>query len=608
MRRCLPARSLGRARPGDRLAWALAVLLALAGTTPAFADVGYKTEISLTGLKNSQLTDALKAASQLVALQNKPPSSNAALRRRAENDLPRLAEVMHAEGYWSAKADFRLDTTQKPEQVTVTIDPGPLYTLGSVVFRTSDGAEPALLRSLGPGAFGLEVGGPARSAPVTAAEPQIVEQFAHNGHPFAKVTDRKAVVDVATHTMSLTYTVDPGAPAKFGPVTIEGLKKVNRDLVVSRIAWKAGTPYDGRLVDATRQDIVRTGLFSAVRIDHAAQPDAQGEVPLTIAVVEGPPRSIGAGIAYNTNIGLGGQTFWENRNLFGSGERLRLTAGAAQKQLGLAADFTKPDFIERDQNLLASAGLLDQTTDAFNSRREQIFLGIQRPLLPSLTLIAGPDFEHAVVHQYEQGFSNEDYTLIGLPVVLRRDTTDDLLDPTIGGRQTLTVTPYHAIAGPTLDFVSSRLELRHYQRLNDTGRLVLAGFGALGSIVGASLDNVPADKRLYAGGAGSVRGYAYQHAGPLFPSGIPVGGISSLELGLELRYRITNTIGVVPFVEGGNVYSTNFPNSTSLFWGAGIGLRYYTLVGPVRLDLATPFENRPGDKPIEVYISIGQAF
>ena len=105
-----------------------------------------------------------------------------------------------------------------------------------------------------------------------------------------------------------------------------------------------------------------------------------------------------------------------------------------------------------------------------------------------------------------------------------------------------------------------------------------------------------------------MRGYAYQHAGPLDASGVPEGGISSLEIGGEVRYRITETIGVAPFVEGGNVYPANFPNSASLYWGAGIGLRYYTVIGPVRLDLATPFEHRPGDKPIEVYVSIGQAF
>lgn len=608
MRRRSPAWPLGRARPRGWLAWTLAAGLTLAGMAPALADVDYRTEIGVQGIESGPVTQALTAASQLVALQSKPPPSNAALRRRAGDDLPRLIQVMHAEGYWSAKASFQLDESQKPARVTVTIDPGPLYTLASVTFRTPEGRQPTLVQSVGPTAFGLEVGGAARSAPVAAAESQIVDYYARNGYPFARITNRNAVVDVAKHTMSVAYTVDPGRPAKFGAVTIGGLASVDREVVERRIAWKQGTPYDSRLVEATRQDVVRTGLFSAVRIDHADTPDAQGEVAMTVALVEGPPHSIGAGVAYNTTIGFGGQAFWEDRNLFGEGERLRLTAGAAQRQLALALDFRKPDFIDRNQTLIGDAGLLQQTTDAYNSFREQLFAGIERPLLPSLTFIAGPDFEHARVHQNETGLPDEDYSLIGFPMVLRRDTTDDLLDPTIGGRQTLTVTPYHAVSGPTLDFVSSRLELRHYQRLNDTGRLVLAGYTALGSVVGESLDDLPADKRLYAGGAGSVRGYAYQHAGPINAAGVPTGGTSSLELGLELRYRITNTIGIAPFVEGGNVYPSTFPDRPSLFWGAGLGLRYYTLVGPVRLDLATPFTHRPGDSPIQVYISIGQAF
>jgi translocation and assembly module TamA len=407
----------------------------------------------------------------------------------------------------------------------------------------------------------------------------------------------------------VSYTVDPGLAAKFGPLAINGLARVDRDFVARRVAWKEGAPYDSRAVDATRQDLVKTALFSAVRISHAEAPDAQGDVAMTLDLTEGPPRSIGAGVAYNTNIGLGGQAFWEHRNLFGGGEKLRVTAGVAQRQLGLALDFRKPDFIERNQDLLASAGLLDLTTDAYRSRREQIYAGIERPIVPSLTIDTGLDFEHANVRQLQAtSLPNENYSLVGLPIVLRHDTTDDLLDPTIGGRQTLGLTPYHGISGPSLDFLTSRLELRHYQRLDDTGRTILAGFGALGSIIGSSRDDLPADKRLYAGGAGSVRGYAYQHAGPLDAAGVPQGGISSLELGAEFRYRITDTLGIAPFIEGGNVYPTSLPNSTRLFWGAGIGARYYTIVGPVRVDLATPFTHRPGDKPIEFYISIGQAF
>lgn len=576
--------------------------------TIARADVEYDVDIKLEGLDNSALLQTLRDASQLVTLKNKPPPSADALRRRAANDLPRLNQIMQAEGYWTAKLSYILNTNEKPPKVTIDIEPGPLFHLASVTFKGPSGEPLPLLDKLGPAAFGLAIGQPARSAPVTAAEPLLAARYERDGHPFAKVTDRHVVVDVAKDTMSVTYAVDPGPPARFGPLTIEGLKNVDQDFVARRVAWHQGAPYDVREVEATRQELVKAGLFSAVHITHAAAPDSAGEVPMTITLVEGPPRSIGAGVAYNTNLGFGGQAFWEHRNLFGEGERLQLTAGAAQRQLGLALAFRKPDFIDRHQDFLTNAGLLQENTDAYNSRRAQIFIGIERPLLPSLITDAGIDLERATVREFALNEGNENYTLFGLPFVLRRDTTDDLLDPTVGSRETLTLTPYHSIAGPSLNFLTSRLELRRYLRLDETGRMVLAGFGAFGSIEGPSRDMLPADKRLYAGGAGSVRGYAYQHAGPLDAAGVPVGGKSSIEVSGEFRYRITETIGIVPFVDGGNVYPSSLPNNSSLFWGAGIGLRYYTVIGPVRLDLATPFTHRPGDTPIQVYISIGQAF
>ncbi len=597
-----------RPRRSRALLLALAVLALAGWARPAVADLSYKTFIDTRGLDDAALIKALRGASQLVALESKPPESNAALRRRADDDLPRLVGVMNAEGYWTAKAVFTLNTGSTPVDLRVTIEPGPLFHLAHVTFRTPEGAPPPLIETADPQAFGLAIGGPARSAAVAEAEAKLLERYAENGRPFAKVIDRKAVVDIAKAEMDVIYTIAPGATASFGPLTITGLSRTDRDFVAGRVAWKEGTPYDSRQVEATRKALTKTSLFSAIRINHAAAPDAGGGVAMTLDLVEGPPRSVGAGIAYNTNLGFGAQAFWEHRNLFGEGERLRVTAGVAQLQQGLAADFRKPDFLTRDQDLLASAGLLEQHTDAFSDRRAQIFGGIERPLFPWLTIVTGLDYERATVDQNGDITRSENYTLLGLPLVLRHDGSDDLLNPTTGGRQTLSLTPYHGISGPSLNFLTTRLELRQYQKLDDDGRYVLAGFGAIGSILGESLGNLPADKRLYAGGAGSVRGYAFQHAGPLDADGVPEGGISSLELGTELRYRVTDTIGLVPFVEGGNVYPTNFPNSTRLYWGAGLGVRYYTIVGPLRLDLATPFTHRPGDKPIEVYISIGQAF
>lgn len=585
----------------------IAVLIAFGLSSGAWAaDVSYSTYVELKGVKDSALVENLRGVSQLVKLEDHPPATEAGLRRRAEDDLPRLKDVVQAAGYWTPQLSFTFEPKDEKIRVVVAIDPGPLFHLESVTFQDPSGGPLPFLDQLGPAAFGLTIGGPALSGPVAAAEQQIVETYARNGHPFAKVVDHRAVVDVAKDTMSVAYAVDPGSEARFGGVTIDGLDRVDRGYVEARIAWHEGERYDARTVEKTRQDLVKSGLFSAVRINHGDAPDAAGQVAMTIDLVEGPPRSIGAGVAYNTTIGVGTQAFWEHRNLFGNAENLRVTAGVAQRQLGLALAFRKPDFIERDQDLLANAALLQQNTDAYRSLREQAFLGLERPLIPSVTIDGGVSFEHANVQS--NIFGNEDYTLLGTPFVLRRDTTDDLLDPTIGSRQTLTLIPYHSLSGPNLDFVSSRIEERDYERLNETGRLILAGFAAYGSIFGATRDEVPADKRLYAGGAGSVRAYGYQRAGPLGPGNVPLGGISSLELGLELRYRITETIGIAPFIEGGNVYPHSVPDSLKLFYGAGIGFRYYTLIGPIRLDLATPFTHRPGDAPVQFYISIGQAF
>jgi translocation and assembly module TamA len=203
----------------------------------------------------------------------------------------------------------------------------------------------------------------------------------------------------------------------------------------------------------------------------------------------------------------------------------------------------------------------------------------------------------------------QSYSLAGVPLYIRRDTTNDLLNPTSGTRASATVTPYTSVAGNSLTFASSRLSGSAYRKVGNGDRFTLAGFGALGSIVGESRDGLPADKRLYAGGGGSLRGYGYQLAGPLGPDHKPLGGRSSLEFGGELRIKITETIGIVPFLEAGNVYDQSYPKLGSrLLYDTGIGARYYTPVGPVRFDVAVPLSRRQGDARFQIYISLGQAF
>jgi translocation and assembly module TamA len=581
-----------------------AVVCALA-TTHAAADTPYAVDITVTGSRNGDLGTALDGASQLVALKDRPPPSLAALRRRAEDDLPRLDGVMKAAGYWQAKAAYRLDEAPGRAHVVVTVTPGPLFHLGTIAFMLPSGAPAVLPGRDATAAIGLAAGAPALSAPIEAANARLVALYAQNGRPFAAITDRRVVVDVATATVSVTYVIDPGAPARFGATAITGLRHLDPDFVTRRVAWREGQAYDERQVESTRQDLLRSGLFGAVNISHAAVPDAAGSLAMTIDLTEAPPHSVGAGVGYNTNIGAGTRAFWEDRNLFGEGEDLRLSAGAAQRQLGVAANFRRPDFLVRKQDLVTDAELLHETTDAYRSRRERFYVGVEEQRWEHYTVGAGMSLERAYLTETSR---DENYLLLGTPLFVRRDTTNDLLDPTKGTRGTVTVTPYHGLLANALDFVSARIEDRIYLSLGASEKYVFAGYGALGSIVGASLEGLPADKRLYAGGAGSVRGYGYQRAGPIDASNVPVGGRSSVEFGGELRARITETIGIVPFFDAGNVFASTVPDKASLLYSVGIGARYYTAIGPLRLDLAVPLKKRPGDSAIQVYISIGQAF
>ena len=582
---------------------ALAAIVALA--LPAAADMPYKVDITVAGNDDDTISTDLEGASQLVALKDRVPPSPAALRRRADDDLPQLEAVMKAAGYWQVQAAYKLDTTANPAHLVVTVTPGLLFHLGTIAFVLSSGEPAALPGPDGTASIGLVSGAAALSPTIEAANARIITLYGQYGYPFAAVADRRVTVDVATHTVSVTYVIDPGGTARFGATTINGLHRVDLDFVTRRVAWHEGGLYDERMVEATRQDLVHSGLFGAVTIAHAVTPDPSGTLPMTITLTEAPARSISTGVGYNTEIGLGARASWEHRNLFGNGEDLHFSAGAAQRQLGVAANFRRPDFLVRKQDLVTDAELLHEKTDAYSSRRERAYIGVEELRWTHYTVGAGVSLERAYLTETTR---DENYLLLGTPVFVRRDTTNDLLDPTEGTRATVTVTPYHGLLARDLDFVSTRIEDRFYQRLGSSAKYVLAGYGAVGSIVGASLDGLPADKRLYAGGAGSVRGYGYQRAGPIDASNVPIGGRSSLEFGAELRARVTETIGIVPFFDAGNVFASNFPDRASLLYSIGLGARYYTAIGPIRLDLAFPLKKRPGDSIVQVYISIGQAF
>src|SRR5215469_51335 len=535
-----------------RFLWSLALAVAFVPGSTVRADLNYRAEI--TGAEDSDLAGLLNKVSELKSLEDKPPASEEALRRRADRDLGRLADAAHSLGYWDAEFSYSVDTEAEPAKVTVTVEPGPLYLVASVTIRGPDGQPFAIPNEP---KLPLKPGDPARTAPVVATETVLVTALGDSGHPFAKIADRRVELDKSGHTMEVTYTLDSGPPERFGPVTISGLERLNPAYVQGRVRWEQGVIYDAAKVDETRQALIASGLFSTVRITPAPDPDNPGEVRMTIDVTERLHRSIGAGVAYNTSQGVGARAFWENRNLFGNAEYVRLTVEGGQQIAGLRTNFRRPDFLAVDQDFLAAAEVVNDTPVAYHSRRAIASVGLERRFAPFLTggialqATKANVVQLANVNSITAAQRTQHYTLVSVPAYLKLDETDNLLNPTKGYRAQLGVTPAHTVSSPNLTFVTNLVSGSTYWALGAEDRAVLAGRAALGSLDGAPLFELPADQRIYVGGGGSIRPYGYQLAGPLDPTNKPIGGKSSLVLNLEARVKVTDNIGVVPFADAG---------------------------------------------------------
>ena len=553
------------------------------------------------------LHEKLEAASQLIALQDQHPASPAALRRRVSGDVDGLGSVLRAEGYYGGVVKPETDPQSDPVEIVLTVSPGNRYAVVNYeIMFVGSHAEAEALPPVD-GDSGFVAGMPARGEDIVAIEQALLDHLQRNGRPKATVADRKAVVNHDTAEMTVTVQVDPGAGAVFGPLALSGLKKVEEDYVRYVLEWPEGEQWDNRELDAMRHKLANTNLFRTVHVDPAETVDGQGRLPVNAAVEEAKHRTLAAGINYSTDEQLGGEVSWEHRNLFGRQEQLQLSIEGSAIRQQASADFRKPHFLSRDLTFLANLTGRAQQTDAYDERTGAGFVGLEKRLARFWKLSIGLSAEYSKID--DDGIEST-YAIYGIPIHAGRDSTNDLLDPTEGTRLNLSVTPYQATIEQDVNFAVFEAEASAYFGLGENDIVVPAVRVRAGSISGAATLDIPITKRFFAGGGGSVRGYEFQKAGPLDAEGDPIGGRSVLETGFELRWRVTDSIGVVPFAEGGNVYNQQTPDfGEDLFWAAGLGFRYFTVAGPLRFDLAFPLNRRDGiDDEFQIYVSLGQAF
>ncbi|HEY1930570.1 MAG TPA: BamA/TamA family outer membrane protein [Acetobacteraceae bacterium] len=604
-----------------RLALPPVLLFLLATAIPARAanPQPYATKLAPTHI--APLDTALHDASSLIALQKKAPVGGFALVQRTNQDVGRFQAVLNSFGYYKAQVTATIDghpasdptlpdlidhaPANPPVPVDVSFEPGPLFHLGRVSIH---GTLPPGVQS----ATGLSTGEPALAASVVGAQERMLDAIRNDGYPLAKVELPPVTLHVHDNTMDVTMNVTTGPTATFGPIAITGLKYARESYVRKRLLLHQGEKFSADAIDKAQQDLASLGLFAVVRIVTATQLDANGQLPLTVQLTESKLHTVDAGIGYSTDLGVNFNVGWHDRDLFGNGEQLNLTAqmnlgGSAETQPGyqFLAQFIKPDFLRRDQSLELDLGAIKQALEAYDQRAVTQKAALDRKLSPHWTVSYGISGEQEEIAQEDV---DRHYELVGLPLTAKYDTTTSLFDPTSGVRALFSVTPTGALGSQDSGFVIMQASGSTYFDFGTKGHTVLALRGLLGEVPGTNVFSLPPDQRFYAGGSGTVRGFKYQSVGPQFADGNPEGGTAIAAGTVELRQRIIGNYGAVAFVDAGQVTSQGAPFTSAWRVGAGVGFRYYTSIGPIRLDVAVPVNREPHGDAFELYIGIGQAF
>ncbi|MEA3013289.1 MAG: translocation and assembly module TamA [Sphingomonadales bacterium] len=565
----------------------------------------------LDGTETATLMDQFRTLSTLE--EHRRDAANAAqIDRRARADADLMAELLRAHGYYDALVTTAVDAAPGGGfSVTLNVEPGPLYRFSAVTLpglEAAAGADAEALR----GAFGIAAQDPVNAMRVSEAEAALRVELGRRGFAFAQVGETQVVVDHDSRTATLVLPVEPAGTRRFGHVLIEGRPLFSARHIETIARFREGEPFRAARIEDLRQALVATGLVSTIAIRPVAR-EGSDIVDLAVTLEPAPMRTVAGEAGYGTGEGVRLELSWQHRNLIQPEGAVTFRGVAGTREQLLSAIFRRNNFMRRDQVLNAQIAATHLDRPAYDARMFTLTSGIERQsniiwqkawtwsIGGELTATDERDVDIASGTTRRRTFF-----IAAVPVYLGYDGSNDLLDPTRGYRLSGRFSPEASLQNGSFFYARAQIDGSFYWPVSRS--VTLAGRTRLGTIIGAARDRIAPSRRFYAGGGGSVRGYGFQELGPHDPVfDDPIGGRSLTEFSLEARIRVGD-FGIVPFVDAGNVSTTPLPRFGNLQFGAGIGARYHTRFGPIRIDVGTPINPRRGDPRIAVYVSLGQAF
>lgn len=562
--------------------------------------------VNFEGVEDSAMLKELKNISSLSSLKKRPPASINALRYRADSDIPELVKVLHAHGYYDATVKIRIDDIKEKAAVVVSIDLGSVYTIADYTIRLYSGnfENPIECPMISLDKIGIALQNEVDAKEILEAELKLLELLSICGYPLATIDKREILADSETKTLHINIEIDAGPLAKFGDVSICTDGNVKPHFIFQKITWSEGEIYNSKWIESTQKTLMDTGLFCSVLITHENALTEEGQLNMNIELTESKHRSISFGASYQTFYGVGGTFNWENRNIGGMGRKLSFQGDVTHNSHTGIGGYIIPMFYRPNQDFIINAEAGHESIYPYSERTYNVVNRIERRVGENLRWTAGGEIERLYI---TDSAANGHYVLFEIPFYIRWSTVDDFLNPSKG-------ITFEYAAEATMNFqkINTYYLLQQFVHANylTWGAFTLAQQVTLGSILSEELSAIPLSKRYLGGSENELRGYRYRTVSPLNSHNKPLGGRSAIYYTAELRFRVLESMGLVPFFDIGNVEFNVFPPFTGKwFKSIGLGYRYFSFFGPIRLDVAVPLDRRHHiDPTYRVLVSIGQTF
>lgn len=544
-------------------------------------------------------------ANALLNTGEPAPRSVLEKRNRAQSVARSIEDLLASEGYLAAEVRSD-DFTTLEESAALKVDAGPLFKVASVNLTGADAIDPETRKLIEGHMAKLSVGSTARTAEVERIEAEIVTTLQTRGYAFATSPGIDALASREEADVEITYMVDTGPLVRLGELVSDETDPRSQKAIQVLKTWRTGSTYNPRTIDRLRGRLRSSGLYEGIGVIVSEEPDAEGYHTVSLTLAEADPRSVSFGVTASTTEGVGADALWEKRNITGRADKITVRAEAATLSRGLSAGYERPNIGRFGRTLLTEIGVRQEETQAYDLDGAKIAATLAQPFSRQLTLSVGAaiDLTRITDQRTRIYLGEREQVTLSIPVTANYSDVRDPLDPQAGIRAFASVENGISLGESTPGYTRMQISGATYRKIADD--LVAAVRAEYGAFTGSNA--VPTDRLFFAGGGGTVRGYEYQSLSPTDEFGEYLGGRSLFSASAELRWRRSERFGYAAFVDIGAASD----DAGSVFGEAqaavGFGIRYYPGFGPIRFDIAAPLDKRDGDAPLQIYVSIGQAF